>query len=74
MGYFANGTEGADYQETYCVKCAHDQNNDCPVWLMHLLWNYEQHKDDEIRASLDRLIPFKDGENQQCKMFIRWAW
>lgn len=69
MGYFPNGMSGAIYQEQYCVRCVHDKNNDCPIWLAHLLKNYDEHsKKDSL---LHLFIPRdKDGENEQCKMFI----
>ena len=71
MAYFSNGTEGMDYQERYCKRCANDVKQDCPVWLLHLMHSSEQcNKPDNF---LDVLIPrSKDGlENEQCKMFIK---
>jgi len=69
MGYFSNGTEGMCYQESFCNRCVHDKDNDCPVWNLHLLWNSEQHDDKHKRLALDLLIPRKGIENEQCKMF-----
>jgi len=69
MGYFSNGTEGVDYQNNYCSRCVHDVNSDCPIWLAHLIHNYDEcNKDDSI---LHMLIPrSEDGlENEQCKLF-----
>lgn len=69
MAYFSNGCEGADYQEQYCVKCVHDVDSNCPVWLLHYLHNYEEcNKPDSM---LHALIPrSKDGlSNEKCKMF-----
>ena len=68
MGYFSNGAEGEDYWETYCVSCIHDSDNNCPVWLAHLLHNYsEVNKPDSI---LNVLIPRdKNGQNQKCAMY-----
>lgn len=71
MGYFSNGTEGMDYQARYCERCAHDVNNDCPILMLHLLWNYEACKDKEKDMALNSFIPrSKNGAgNEQCKMF-----
>lgn len=73
MASFSNGTEGMDYQYTYCDNCVHGIDNDCPVWNMHLLFAYEltNKKDDPGKVILDELIPMKDDlEPQQCTMFI----
>ena len=37
----SNGTEGAAFQEHYCAKCVHDQdeNNPCIIWM--LAWEYD---------------------------------
>lgn len=69
MGYFSNGSEGMDYQEHYCSKCIHDEKQSCPVWLLHLLHNYEEcNKPDSF---LHVLIPrTKTGANGQCTMFL----
>jgi hypothetical protein len=71
MGYFANGSEGMDYEAQYCDRCLHQKPNDggCAVWLAHLLRNYDERaKQDSI---LHLLIPrSKDGlRNAQCRMF-----
>ena len=77
MGYFSNGTEGMDYQERFCNRCVHDKNQDCPVWLVHLVFNYEQLKNHPkqhgpMRELLSALIPERADHlgNEQCKMFI----
>jgi len=69
MGYFSNGTEGMIYQDMYCSRCEHDKNNDCAIWLAHLLSNYEECNNKE--SILHILIPrAENGQNEQCKMFI----
>ena len=68
MGYFSNGTEGMGYEEAYCYKCLHQQ--DCPIWALHLLWNYEQFKDETKATALEMLIPRKGISNEQCTMFV----
>ena len=72
MGYFANGTDGMAYEAKYCMKCIHygdDEGPGCPIWLAHLLHNYEECDNDE--SILHILIPRKDVENLQCRMFIK---
>jgi hypothetical protein len=69
MGYFPNGTAGDVYQEMYCSKCHHDINEDCPVFLAHLVYNYDEcNKPDSI---LHMLIPRNaKGNNEECRLFI----
>ena len=88
MGYFANGTEGDVYYAKYCANCRHDnldQDQGCPIWGLHLLWNYDQvdgpfdyavepmemNEQNIMRVALDSFIPMsEDGlENLECKMF-----
>lgn len=70
MAYFSNGSEGMDYQAQYCERCVHDRNQDCPIWLAHLMHNYDEN--DKPDSILHMLIPrSKDGlSNEQCKLFI----
>ncbi len=74
MGYFSNGTEGEMYQEQYCVRCLHYGPVDgpgCPVFGIHLAYNYDQHDDKKLKAVLDSLIPRRpDSFNDQCRMFF----
>lgn len=68
MGYFSNGTEGLGYREIYCDKCVHDIHQDCPVWNVHLLRNYEEANNK--KSILHMLIPIGEGgENKQCALF-----
>ena len=71
MGYFSNGTEGIMYQARYCDQCVHDRNDDCPILLLHLMWNYEQNENKDKQLVLDAFIPrSSDGlRNEECKMF-----
>ena len=70
MGYFPNGTSGMAYEEQYCDRCAHnqDEENGCPVWVLHLQHNYDEKK----RTLLNVLIPMADDgiTNLECRMFI----
>jgi hypothetical protein len=69
MAYFSNGTEGADYQAQYCDRCIHDANQDCPIWLAHLLHNGT---DGDAAEVLDLLIP-RSGDglgNERCRLFV----
>ena len=70
MGYFSNGTEGMGYRDRYCDRCKHDINEDCAVWLAHLVANYEECNKKE--SVLHILIPrSEDGlRNEQCRMFV----
>lgn len=83
MGYFSNGTEGCSYAEQYCDRCIHQGSDDgpgCPVWLLHLEWNYDACNGGEPNATADEklkhkaltlLIPLDEkGCNQQCTMFV----
>lgn len=72
MAYFPNGTSGQMYQEQYCDNCIHDKNNDCPILLLHLLWNYDQQEDETKRRTLETFIPStEDGLSaEQCTMFV----
>jgi hypothetical protein len=73
VGYFSNGSEGMDYEATYCDKCVHGAvhgDGTCQVWLLHLMHNYRDCNNDD--SMLHQLIPrSKDGcDNEQCRMFV----
>jgi hypothetical protein len=71
MGYFSNGSEGDFYQAQYCRRCVHDRENAfCPVWDLHMLYNYDQLKKPATRSALAMFIPEQDGGNGQCSMFV----
>lgn len=66
MGYFPNGTAGMLYQEQYCDRCIHDDQNDCPIWNAHLMFNGK----DTHEGILEMFIPRDErGENQECRFF-----
>lgn len=82
MAYFSNGTEGLDYEQHYCERCDHRPVNpdagDCPIWVAHMLFNYDREKNEAVASILDSLIPmvprtFKDGLTVsfagECKFF-----
>ena len=69
MGYFANGTEGEMYEASYCDRCLHSENNDCPIMALHLDWNYEQNKDANKKRILDMFIPREGIYNGACTLF-----
>ena len=75
MGYFPNGTSGEMYESTFCTNCAHQKPNDggCAVWMLHLVYNYDQFKDEKVANILDALIPRTADKlgNEECKMFAR---
>jgi hypothetical protein len=68
MGYFPNGCAGEDYQAKWCRRCVHDVNEDCAVWMVHLLANYEEC--DRPDSLLHVLIPRENVDNQRCRMFL----
>lgn len=79
MAYFSNGTEGMDYCAQWCDRCVHQNGADgksgCPVWLVHLLYAYEEcNSKSNAKAMLDTLIPMvpsKHGNYRvagQCSM------
>lgn len=80
MAYFSNGSEGADYEERFCVRCVHygeEDGSGCPVWAAHLLFNYDQlkgEKQNPIHTILNMLIPEKSNGSYmvagQCAMFV----
>ena len=70
MGYFSNGTEGMIFEEQFCARCVHNKEDDiCPVLDLHMNWNYEQFKDNDVsktkKMALDTFIVGND-----CKMFV----
>lgn len=54
MAYFSNGTEGQMYEERYCNRCVHrDDEYGCPIWNLHFAYVGEK----RWQTTLDRLIP-----------------
>lgn len=73
MGYFSSGTEGKMYESQWCQRCVHDEKKSCPILLAHLVYNYDQMRDEnaDIRKILSMLIPRDgNGENKECTMFV----
>lgn len=69
MGYFANGIEGAMFEEAWCARCIHSDirpgreigvDPPCPVWFAHQLFAYElggpESAEDPGKQILDLLI------------------
>jgi hypothetical protein len=79
MAYFANGTEGDQYEAEFCEKCVHYEDpsgRGCMVWWAHLEYAYElvNQKDHPGKKILDMLIPpIGGGYNgkfpDKCRMF-----
>ena len=66
MGYFSNGCEGHGYRWRWCDHCANDVDQNCKIWLDHILHNYEQPETD-LMKNIPRTA---DGlGNQKCKAF-----
>jgi hypothetical protein len=75
MAYFSNGTEGMMYEERWCNRCHHeDDERGCPVMLAHLLYAYDlcNKKSDPGKVMLDMLIPMdaKGLYPEKCSMFV----
>lgn len=77
MAYFPNGTAGMDYMERYCMRCQNWRANEsgsegCPIMDAHAFANYDQFKNDNLRAVLSILIPRAEDKiyNDQCSMFL----
>jgi len=73
MGYFPNGTSHEIWAQENCNKCFLG-GRQCPIELAHLLYNYEQCKDE--KSILHLLIPMtEDGLcNESCGCFIDRSW
>ena len=73
MGYYSNGTEGMMYEEQYCDKCLHNQNEEfCAVWSAHIMFNYDYCNVPDDKNPLNVLIPRSKDKlsNEKCRMFI----
>jgi len=74
VGYFANGAEGHAYEMAYCSKCTHYKDGEngecCPVWMLHILWNYEQFKNTDRAMALDLFIRYDGTISKECEMFV----
>ena len=85
VGYFANGTEGEMFRESYCYHCANwrDLNDGrgpgCPIMDAHFVYAREEcNSESNAKAILDMLIPPKtiiasDGFSlmiNECSMFL----
>lgn len=73
MAYFSNSTEGETYEHNVCSRCIHYKGDTvdemCPVWEIHLLFNYDQEDDSELKLAMDTLIPRRGIYNDLCSMF-----
>lgn len=70
MGYFANGSEGEQYDLDFCTHCVHmHPDHGCPCWTAHMLWNYnESNRPDSI---LHKMIPREGVFNGACIFFVK---
>lgn len=77
MGYFSNGTEAELYEQRYCSRCVHSDQEigvdpPCPIWLAHILFAYQEcGKASPAEEILNLLIPRSDDRlgNDECKGF-----
>lgn len=74
MAYFPNGTDGRFFQSKWCSRCVHNQDTDhnCPVWFVHLLYNYDQIDNEDLKSCLNKLITTRETglHADECKMFV----
>ena len=60
VGYFSNGSEGADWYGRNCRRCANSKDvNDspgCSIWDIHLLHNYNQQADNPAEQARHELM------------------
>lgn len=68
MAYFSNGSEGMCFEDQ-CAKCKWGKKP-CPIALVQLEFNYDQHKDTSGTASkiMDLLVK-EDGTCSLWKTF-----
>lgn len=65
MGYFSNGCEG-EILDKQCDECVIPNEEPCPILLVQLLYNYDQHDkgNEKLVDCLNNLI----DESGMCKM------
>lgn len=77
MGYFSNSTEGMIFEEMYCRDCVHYEYGNklydagcCPVWMLHLLYNYDAVGNETLQHILNTFIPERTDQpgNEPCTM------
>lgn len=74
MAYFSNGTEGTDYEAQWCARCTHGAGGgagECPVWMLHFLYNGQTGTVGEVlEALIPRDVSKAGSPNGQCAMFL----
>lgn len=74
MAYFPNSDAGDAYEHNVCSRCAHYVENPedgmCPVWEIHLFYNYGQEEGSTVESILDTLIPRRGIYNDLCSMYL----
>lgn len=82
MAYFSNGSEGDGAWKRYCSRCANwrervaGENPTCPVWVLHLEWNYDAvgvNANQTKRQALDMLWSREGCYNGECQLFVEAA-
>lgn len=77
MAYFPNGASSDRFMEQYCLRCTNfkdigdGRGPGCPIWDMHTVHNYDQHREPSLRRILDSFIPMKESGvyADRCVMF-----
>lgn len=73
MALFSNATEFEIWYQDHCVKCIHDQNDDCPILAIHSAFMPERAaRKDEYVFIMDSFIPVDPirGFAGDCVMFV----
>ncbi len=75
MAYFPNGESGRTFQAAECSDCIHEDGPDhksgCYVYLVHLLHNYDQLRNEELRKALTILIDDEKPLGSMCSMWVQ---
>lgn len=77
MAYFSNGMEADLWQSSQCQLCRNwkDSADDegCPIWDAHVLYNYDGVRESKVGALLHILIPMEKSPQGdfagECSMF-----
>lgn len=62
MAYYSNSTEGAVFY-AQCAECVHGMSEDilCPIAAVQSMFNYDQNRDQNLKACLSMLVDQKKG-------------
>ena len=78
--YFSNGTEGDVFQSKYCYECVNWRDlkdglrEGCPVWDLHIAFNYKQFDNNDTELCLNIFGAKKSIKGvsfNKCRMFLK---